>query len=332
LGRKSWFTGLSPISEEIGEEMNNLQTTGKTATTKFSRISQKFNHIAIMAWKHRSSYLFLLPKMSVFILFIAIPVIWSFFIAFQRYGVFGSEWVGLENFKEVFKSKSFYKALLNTFQYTIVTVPANVIIALVLATMIHPLGKWAQSFFRAAFYLPTVTSMVIIAMVWRWMYNYRYGIFNYILSWFGIPPVDWLGQSDTALWAIIIMSIIIPPGVGVILYLAAMGNISESLYEAAKIDGAGPFQRWWRITLPMLKPTTLYLVMLSTIGSFQVFTQIIMMTKGGPGHATETLVHIIYKTAFRDSEFGLAAAQAVILFVIILIFSIIQYRVLKTDD
>lgn len=296
------------------------------------KAKSSFNSLVRSIWHNRASYLFLMPKLSVFILFIAIPVVWSFFIAFQQYGVFGSEWVGLDNFKKVFRSDAFYTALWNTFKYTLVTVPAHVVIALILATMINPLGKFGQSFFRAAFYLPTVTSMVIIAMVWRWMYNYRYGLFNYILGWFGFEPVDWLGQSDTALWAIIIMSIVIPPGVGVILYLAAMSNIPDTLYEAAKIDGAGPFQRWWRITLPMLKPTTLYLVMLSTIGSFQVFTQIIMMTKGGPGNATETLVHIIYKTAFRDYEFGVAAAQAMVLFVIILIFSVIQYRVLRTDD
>ncbi len=283
-------------------------------------------------WKNRVSYLFLVPKLTFFTLFVVIPVVWAFFIAFQKYGIFGSEWVGLENFEKVLKSEAFYIAMGNTFKYTIITVPGSVIIALVLASLIHPLGKLGQSFYRSAFYLPTVTSMVIIAMVWRWIYNYRYGLFNYILSWFGIAPIDWLGQSSSALWAIIIMTLLIPPGVGIILYLAAMNNISESLYEAAKIDGAGPFQRWLFITLPMLKPTTLYLVMLSTIGSFQVFTQIILMTKGGPGHATETLVHIIYKTAFRDFEFGVAAAQSIFLFIIILIFSIIQYRVLKTDD
>ena len=128
-----------------------------------------------------------------------------------------------------------------------------------------------------------------------------------------------------------IMSILIPFGVGIILYLAAMGSINESLYEAAKIDGASAFQRWWNVTLPLLKPTTLYLVMLSTIGSFQVFTQIILMTGGGPGNATETLVHVIYKTAFRDMEFGLASAQAMVLFIIILFFSILQYRLLRHD-
>lgn len=246
--------------------------------------------------------------------------------------VFETKWVGLENYVQVFESEIFRVALWNTFLYTLVTVPAFLITALIIATLIYPLGKLSQTFFRSAFYLPTVTSMVIIAMVWRWMYNFRFGLFNYIMSWFGMEPVDWLGQSATALPSLMIMSILIPPGAGIIIYLAAMNNISPTLYEAAKIDGANGLQRWWRITIPLLKPTTLYLVILSTIGSFQVFTQIIMMTGGGPGNATETIVHVIYKTAFRDFNFGVASAQSVVLFFIIMAFAIFQYRTLRTEN
>ncbi|MET3698295.1 carbohydrate ABC transporter membrane protein 1 (CUT1 family) [Bacillus oleivorans] len=282
--------------------------------------------------KNYPAYLFLLPKLVLFTTFIAIPVVWAFLLSFQEYKIFGSVFVGLDNYVKVFESKAFGIALRNTFVYTLVTVPFNVISALVIATLIHSLGRVAQSFFRAAFYLPTVASGVIIAMVWRWMYNYEFGLFNYVIGWFGGEPINWLGQSNSALWAIILMQILIPFGVGIIFYLASMGSISESLYEAATIDGANAFQKWIRITLPLLKPSTLYLVLLSTIGSFQVFTQIIMMTGGGPGSATETLVHLIYKTGFRDFEFGLASAQSVVLFVIILFFSIIQFRVLRHDE
>jgi multiple sugar transport system permease protein len=309
-----------------------METHKENAIASSTVKPSKWKMLMSDIWKNRVAYLFLLPKLTIFTLFIAIPVVWALLLAFQEHGVFESEWVGFSNFVAVYQSEAFRVALLNTLKYTVFTVPANVFIALFLATLIFPLGKVSQSFFRAAFYLPTVTSMVIIAMVWRWMYNSRFGLFNYFLSWFDIPPIDWLGQSATALWALIIMSVLIPPGVGIIMYLASMGSISESLYEAAKIDGANAFQRWLRITLPMLKPTTLYLVMLSTIGSFQVFTQIILMTGGGPGYATETLVHVIYKTAFRDMEFGVASAQAMVLFVIILILSVIQYRILRTDD
>ncbi|WP_422122272.1 carbohydrate ABC transporter permease [Planococcus sp. X10-3] len=282
--------------------------------------------------KNYAAYLFLLPKLVLFTLFVAIPVVWAFVLSFQEYKIFGSEFAGLQNYITVFQSAAFMAALKNTMLFTIVTVPFGVITALIGASMIFALGKVSQSFFRSAFYLPTVTSMVIIAMVWRWMYNYDFGLFNYLLGWFGVDPINWLGQSATALWALIIMQCLIPFGVGIIMYLASMGSISTALYEAAKIDGAGSLKQWWHITVPLLKPTTLYLVLLSTIGSFQVFTQIIMMTGGGPGNATETLVHLIYKTGFRDFEFGLAAAQSVVLFVIILIFSVIQFRVLRHDE
>ncbi|MGM7701806.1 carbohydrate ABC transporter permease [Pseudalkalibacillus sp. Hm43] len=280
-------------------------------------------------YKNKVAYLFLMPKLLFFFLFMLVPIVWAFILSFQEFNIMGSTWIGFDNYITAFQSKVFKVSLWNTFLYTIVTVPAFVITALIIASLVQPLGKLSQSFFRAAFYLPTVTSMVIIAMVWRWMYNYRFGIFNYIIGWFGFEPVNWLGKSDSALPALMIMSILIPPGAGIIIYLAAMNDIDQSLYEAARIDGANAFQRWLRITIPMLKPTTLYLVILSTIGSFQVFTQIIMMTGGGPGNATETIVHVIYKTAFRDFKFGLASAQSVILFFIIMIFAIFQYRTLR---
>ncbi|WP_257347892.1 carbohydrate ABC transporter permease [Pseudalkalibacillus decolorationis] len=281
--------------------------------------------------KNKVAYLFLMPKLIFFALFMLIPIVWSFVLSFQEFNIMGSTWVGIENYVDAFQSKVFRISLWNTLLYTIITVPAFVLTALLIATLVQPLGKLSQSFFRAAFYLPTVTSMVIIAMVWRWMYNYKFGLFNYIVGLLGMDPVNWLGQSDTALLSLMIMSILIPPGSGIIIYLAAMNEIDQTLYEAAKIDGANTFQRWWRITVPMLKPTTLYLFILSTIGSFQVFTQIIMMTGGGPGNATETIVHVIYKTAFRDFKFGLASAQSVILFFIIMIFAIFQYRTLRSD-
>lgn len=316
-------------SVDLKTEMENGLPSAKQFEKKTRKKRSVFNEMK----KNYSAYLFLLPKLILFSLFIAFPVVWAFVLSFQEYYVLaGSKFVGLENYIKVFESEAFWVAIKNTLLFTVVTVPFSVISALVIASMIFGLGKLSQSFFRSAFYLPTVTSMVIIAMVWRWMYNYDFGLFNYILGWFGVEQINWLGQSATALWALIIMSCLIPFGAGIIMYLASMGSISQSLYEAARIDGANSFKQWFHITIPLLKPTTLYLVLLSTIGSFQVFTQIIMMTGGGPGNATETLVHLIYKTGFRDFEYGLAAAQSVVLFLIILFFSVIQFRVLRHDD
>lgn len=282
-------------------------------------------------WHYWSDYLFILPKFIVFLGFIAVPVIWAFVIAFQEYGVFDTKWVGFTNFINVFQNDVFYTALWNTFRYTIIVVPSTVGLALILASLIHPLNRKSQTFFRAAFYLPTVTSVVVISMVWRWIFDGSFGLFNYIISQLGLQPVNWLGDSFWSMPSIMIMSILTPPGVGIILYLAAMDSVPESLYEAARIDGANAFTMWRRITLPLLKPTTLYLLVLDTIGAFQIFSQVLLMTQGGPGYSSTTIVSLIYNSAFRDFNFGLAAAQALVLFAIVFVISLIQFKWLNAD-
>lgn len=281
--------------------------------------------------RNRWGYFFILPKYIFFLVFVGFPVIWAFVLSFQEFQVFDTVWVGFGNFVRVFQSELFWIAFWNTLKYTVVVVPAMVLTALFLASLIFPLSPRMQTFYRAAYYLPTVTSVLVLAMVWRWMYNPSYGLLNYLLSLFGIPPVNWLGSSATAMWSIILMTVLTPPGVGVIMYLAAMGSIPEEVYEAARIDGAGFFRRWWHITVPLLKPTTLYLVVLETIGSFQVFTQVLMMTQGGPGHSTTTLVTLIYDTAFRDFKFGQAAAQSMVLFAVTMLIAWVQFRFLRSD-
>ncbi|HHT68724.1 MAG TPA: sugar ABC transporter permease, partial [Firmicutes bacterium] len=248
-------------------------------------------------WKARSGYLFILPKYILFTIFVLIPIIWSVFVSFQEYRVFGTEWVGLLNFQDVFHDDLFWTAVGNTLRYAVIVMPSSVISALILASLINPLKRGAQTFFRASFYLPTVASSVVISMVWRWIFQTRFGLANYFLSLFGAEPINWLHSSAWAMRSVIIMAVLTPPGMGIILYLAAMASIPESLYEAATIDGANRFVQWWKITLPLLKPTTLYLMIVSTIGSFQVFDQVMLMTQGGPGYATTTIVHRIYNVA-----------------------------------
>ncbi len=281
--------------------------------------------------RHKWDYLFVLPKFAVFVAFIGVPVAWSVFISFQEFGVFQTRWVGLDNFRVAFEDDLFLIALKNTVWYALIVMPANVLIALVLASLIFPLSRKAQTFFRAAFYLPTVTSAVVIAMAWKYIYQPDVGLLNAFLRMLGASGRNWLGQSSTAMWSVIMMSILTPPGVGIIMYLAAMGSIPNEIYEAATVDGASGFQKWWRITVPLLKPTTLYLVVLGTIGSFQVFSQIMIMTRGGPGHATKVLVYLIYETAFRDMEFGLAGAYSLMLFAIIMVFAFIQFKYLNVN-
>jgi multiple sugar transport system permease protein len=266
-----------------------------------------------------------------FTTFVLIPIVWSVFVSFQEYRVFGTEWVGLRNFQEVLYDDLFWTAVGNTLRYAVVVMPSSVLIALILASLINPLKRGSQTFFRASFYLPTVASSVVIAMVWRWIFQTRFGLANYFLSLLGVDPVNWLHSSAWALRSVIIMAVLTPPGMGIILYLAAMGSIPESLYEAATIDGANRLTQWWKITLPLLKPTTLYLMIVSTIGSFQVFDQVMLMTQGGPGYATTTIVHRIYNVAFRDFQFGYAGAMSMFLFVAIITLAIIQSKVLSSD-
>jgi len=282
-------------------------------------------------WKARSGYLFILPKFVFFTVFVLVPIIWSFFVSFQEYRIFGTEWVGLRNFRDALQDDLFWMAVSNTLRYAVVVTPCSVAIALILASLIHPLRPGAQTFFRAAFYLPTVASSVVISMVWRWIFQTRYGLANYFLSLVGIEPINWLHSSAWALRSVIIMAVLTPPGVGVILYLAAMGSIPESLYEAARIDGANRLMQWWKITVPLVKPTTLYLLIVSTIGSFQVFDQVMMMTQGGPGSATTTIVHRIYNVAFRDFEFGYAGAMSMLLFAAVIVLALIQSKLVSSD-
>lgn len=282
-------------------------------------------------WKARSGYLFILPKFILFTVFVLVPIVWSLFVSFQEYRIFGTEWVGLRNFIDAFQDDLFWQAVSNTLRYAVVVTPASVIIALVLASLIHPLRAGAQTFFRASFYLPTVASSVVIAMVWRWIFQTRFGLANYFLGLLGVEPINWLHSSAWALKSVILMAVLTPPGTGIILYLAAMGSIPDSLYEAARIDGANRFMQWWKITVPLVRPTTLYLLIVSTIGSFQVFDRVMMMTQGGPGYATTTIVHRIYNVAFRDFQFGYAGAMSMLLFAAVIILALIQSRLVSSD-
>jgi multiple sugar transport system permease protein len=167
--------------------------------------------------------------------------------------------------------------------------------------------------------------------VWIYIFQPDYGFLNWLLGLFGIPRVLWLQDPDLALWSLILSTILIVPGTGVVLYSASIGSIPRELYEAAEVEGANAVQKWWRITVPLLKPTTLYLMVIYTIAGFQVFERVYIMTGGGPINRTTTIVQLIYMTAFSDFNFGRASAQALVLFAIIAAFSFIQFRFLSTD-
>lgn len=273
-----------------------------------------------------AAYLFLLPALSFFVIFTFVPVVMAFFIAFQRQTFDGWRFVGIENFRTVVTTEDFWIALRNTVVYTSFFVVKNIALALVIASLIAPMSNKVQTFFRASYYLPTVIASVVFAIIWSWLFNYSFGPINNILMRLGLEPVPWLNDPSLALWTIILTDVLIAPGSGIILYLAAINNIPATLYEAADLDGATALKKWWNITVPLITPTTLYLTVVYTVAGLSIFDKIFVLTGGGPGKATITLVYLIYTSAFRDFDYGRSAAVSLIFFAISVAISVFQFR------
>ncbi|MCA1646924.1 MAG: sugar ABC transporter permease [Chloroflexi bacterium] len=285
------------------------------------------------ARKHAWSYIFILPTLAFFALFTLIPVVQAFALSLQNATIVGGSFVGLDNFVTLARDPIFRMAVGNTILYTLIVVTAQISLALLIAGLLQPLPPRGQMFYRALFYLPLVNSAILVAMVWRWIFNPNpFGLANAVVAVFGLGAHPWIGSSDEALAAVILSTVLIIPGGGVVLYSAAIGGIPRELYEAADVEGAGWYARWRHITIPLLRPTTLYLVVVYTILAFQVFERVYIMTNGGgPNNATITIVQLVYSTAFQFGRYGLASAQAVVLFVMAVAVAIIQFRWLQTD-
>jgi len=284
-------------------------------------------------WKDYGwAYLFIAAPVVLFFVFTLYPVVSAFLMSFQKYNVLKSKWVGLDNYKLMFSDDVFWKSLKNTVIFTVGTVPVNIAITFVLAFFIFQMKQSWQTFFKASLYLPAVASGVTISLVWLAIFDPTpAGLMNRALALFGIDPVIWLGQSSTALFSLMLMSYLGAHGSGIILYLAAMGGIPKSLYEAADIDHASGWTKFSKITWPLLKPTTLYLAVTGVITSFQVFISVYLMTQGGPNFATTTIAYLIYQTAFVFYDFGVASAQSFVLAALIVVVSVIQFKYFSSD-
>jgi len=284
-------------------------------------------------WKDYGwAYLFILIPVLLFLLFTLYPVISAFIMSFQKYNVLKSKWIGLDNYSYMIQDDVFWKSVKNTVIFTIGTVPVNIIITFVLAFFIFQMKNIWQTFFKATLYLPAVASGVTISVVWLAIFDpTSSGLMNKILGTFGIDPIVWLGQSSTALFSLMLMNYLGAHGAGIILYLAAMGGIPKSLYEAADIDHASGWAKFSKITWPLLKPTTLYLTVTGVITSFQVFISVYLMTSGGPNFSTTTIAYLIYQTAFNFSDFGLASAQSFVLAAMIILVSVVQFKYFSSD-
>jgi multiple sugar transport system permease protein len=264
-------------------------------------------------------------------LFVVYPLGEGFLTSLEHYRISQSTFVGIKNYEFVLTSPLFWAAIRNTFIYTIGAVPLSLLIALLIAEAIHPLSKRWQNIIKAVLYLPGATSGVVIALVWLWIFNPISGFANFAFRFFHLPPQGWIYSSHEAMLSVLLTVWLGGNGGNVVLYSAARNQIPTSIYEAASLDHTSKAKVFWRITIPLMNPTIVYTLVLGLIGSFQVFAPIYLLTKGGPNLATTTLAYQIYQFAFRDQVFGVAAAEAFILGVMIMIFTIVSYRVMSSD-
>ena len=276
-----------------------------------------------------AGYAFMAPFLLFFLGFVVYPMFMCIFTSFFD-ATMGREdiFIGFDNYKELFSDDVFWIALKNTLIIVIVSVPVTCAFSLWIATMISKMPVAATSAFRCIFYLPVVTGSVAVTMVWKWMFNNYYGILNYLGKGLGLidKNINWLGDPKYALGCIILILLTTSVGQPIVLYVSALDNVDKSLVEAAQVDGATETQAFWRIKWPQMMPTTLYILVITTINSFQCFALIQLLTSGGPKNSTMTIMYYIYYNAFKLYKYGYGNAMGVILAIIIAILSAIQFK------
>lgn len=278
-----------------------------------------------------AGYLFVLPSLLFLAVFVVYPILNAFYLSLHRYTLLEAPvWNGLTNYWLLWDDSRFFQALGNTLLFAFMTVPVGTVVSLLLAVLIN-LPLRGITFFRTAYYLPVVTSFVAVSFIWLWIYEPQFGVLNRLLETLGLPTAAWLRDPNTALLSIAILSIWKNAGYNMIIFLAGLQGIPEYLYEAAEIDGAGPVQRFWYVTVPMLSPTTFFVFIVYFIGALQMFVQAWILTQGGPLDSTLTVVYLIYQNGFEFLKMGYAAAMSVILFVFITVITYINTRIVRYD-
>jgi multiple sugar transport system permease protein len=279
------------------------------------------------------AYLFLLPSFSGFLLFIVLPVLAALGLSFVDWNLLSPpEFVGLNNYNQLFRDRVFWKVLGNTLYFTLTIVPLQLALGLALAVALNQ-GIRGLTLYRVIYFMPVVTNIVAAALVFQWMFNLDFGIISAPLwalaDWAGSPdlaPPDWLNDGDWAKRAVVILTLWKNVGFTMVIYLAGLQAIPPALYEAARVDGANSWQSFRNITLPLVSPTTFFLLVIQMIGAFQLFSEAFVMTRGGPAQATLTIAYYIYQNAFQFSRMGKASAIAWVLFIIIFAATYLQTR------
>ena len=300
-----------------------------------ARTGRGVRHTLRRMRKEWSAYLFLAPGLLLFSVFTVFALGFAFYLTFHQWSIIEPDkpFIGLDNYRDMLADKDFRKSVVNTAYFTGASVPLTMLIGLGLALLLNqPLrGRWVL---RTFYFLPVVTPFVVVAIIWKWLYNGDFGLFNYYLlkSHLIEQPLLWLSDKDLSMPAVVLMSVWSGVGFSMIVYLAGLQGIPGELHEAARVDGAGPLQRLRHVTIPMLAPTTLFLLVMGIIGSFQVFTQIFVMTSGGPVKRTTTMVYYIYESAFKFYEMGYASTLAFGLFALLFVFTLIQLRLYRRSN
>jgi len=282
-----------------------------------------------------AAWFFLVPSLALIGVFFFLPVVASLLLSVTDFDIYGianpgnTRFVGLENYSRLLRTPDFWLALRNTFYFAFVGGPLTIAVSLGAALLLSSKLVRFKGFFRTIYFTPFVTTLVAVAIVWKYLYHTRYGLFNYGLGAIGIGPIDWLGDPHWAMPSIILMAVWKSFGYNMLIFIAGLQAIPEDLYDAAEIDGASAVRRFFSITLPMLAPTLVFVSVITMIGYFQLFAEPYVMTQGGPLRSTTSVVLLMYEEGFRWWRMGNAAAIAFVLFIVILLATLVQFRLQK---
>ncbi len=285
-----------------------------------------------------AAFFFLSPALGAIFVFFFIPVIAAFAMSFTDFDIYSlGDWtkarfIGIKNYMNLFEDALFWTSLKNTFYYVIAATPVSIAVSLGAAILLNSKLIKLKGLFRLTYFIPVITTLVAVAIVWRFIYHPGFGILNYFLGMFGLSPVDWLGDPNWAMPAIILMAVWKNFGYNMIIFIAGLQNIPDYLYEASVIEGANGWQQFKSITIPMLAPTTFFISIITMIGFFQLFAEPYVMTQGGPLNKTLSIVQYMYHEGFRWWNMGYSASIAFILFFIIFAGTLIQFKIQKTTE
>lgn len=279
----------------------------------------------------KMALVFIFPAMIGFIVFFLIPTIRGIYLSFTEYSILGDPtWIGLKNYVSIFADELFWNSMAVTVQYVAINIGFQTVIALGLALLMHRVAK--STFIRGALLMPFLVANVIVALLWFWMLDYQLGIVNEIISWMGLPRIAFFGSEQWAIPTIAAVNVWRHMGYTALLIFAGLQAIPQHVYEVASLDGASPTRTFWGITIPLLRPVLVLVLVVTVIGSFQVFDTVAVTTAGGPINASRVIQMYIYQKAFTESDFGYASALSVILFVILALVAFIQMKFLKGNE